>query len=128
MDRSAKIKIGNTEYDLVLTTRATKEIAARYGGLSNLGEKLSGAEHFEEALDEILWLIVLLANQGIAIHNYENPSDTKPELTVDTVELLTTPMDLTDFKDAITDALYKGTKRDVESEVDSKNAGNGQTA
>lgn len=31
--RSAKIKVSEMEYELLLTTRATKEIAARYGGL-----------------------------------------------------------------------------------------------
>lgn len=38
------------------------------------------------------------------------------------VELLTSPMELTDYKTAITEALYKGTKRNVESEKDAKNA------
>mgnify|MGYP000968905205 FL=1 len=32
-DRSAIIKIGDEEYQLILTTKATKEIAKRYGGL-----------------------------------------------------------------------------------------------
>lgn len=39
-DRSTKISIGGREFELILTTRATKEIAGRYGGLENLGEKL----------------------------------------------------------------------------------------
>ena len=38
-DRSAFIKIGDEEYELLLTTRATKEIAKRYGGLDKLGDK-----------------------------------------------------------------------------------------
>ena len=38
------------------------------------------------------------------------------------VELLTTPVDLATYKVAITEALYKGTKRNVESESDPKNA------
>ena len=37
-ERAAVIKIGGKDYELVLTTRATKEIARRYGGLENLGE------------------------------------------------------------------------------------------
>jgi hypothetical protein len=32
-DRTAFIEIGGDEYALVLTTRAPKEIAKRYGGL-----------------------------------------------------------------------------------------------
>ena len=39
-ERSAVINIGGKDYELVLTTRATKAIAGRYGGLENLGEKL----------------------------------------------------------------------------------------
>jgi hypothetical protein len=64
-DRSAIIKIGDEEYQLILTTKATKEIAKRYGGLENLGTKLMKTENFEMALDEVVWLITLLANQSI---------------------------------------------------------------
>ena len=39
------------EYAMLLTTRATKALAGRYGGLENLGEKLMKAENFEMALD-----------------------------------------------------------------------------
>ena len=67
-ERVSKIKVGDVEYDLVLTTKATKEIAGRYGGLENLGEKLMKAENFEMAIGEIVWLICLLANQSILIH------------------------------------------------------------
>ena len=66
-DRSAVIEIGGNEYELVLTTRATKEIAKRYGGLSDLGDKLMQAENFEKAIDEVTYLICLLANQGVEI-------------------------------------------------------------
>lgn len=71
-ERGAVINIGGTEHELVLTTRATKEISRRYGGLENLGDKLLKAENFELALDEIIWLITLLANQSILIHNLKN--------------------------------------------------------
>ena len=63
-DRSASIRIGSEDYQLILTTRATKEIAKRYGGLENLGVKLMKTENFEMALDEVVWLIALLANQS----------------------------------------------------------------
>ena len=121
-ERTAMVTIGGVEYEMLLTTRATKQIAGRYGGLENLGEKLMKAENFEMALDEIVWLITLLCNQPILVHNLKHPEDKKPELTADEVELLTTPMDLAGYQAAITEALYKGTKRNVVSEVDSKNA------
>lgn len=121
-ERSAVITIGGQEYEMLLTTRATKLIAGRYGGLENLGDKLMKAENFEMALDEIIWLITLLCNQTIMVHNLKYPDEKKAELTAEEVELLTSPMELTGYKDAIMEAMYRGTKRNVESEPDSKNA------
>ena len=66
--------------------------------------------------------ITLLANQSILIHNLKDKEHPKELLTEDVVELLTTPLDLAGYKTAITEALYKGTKRNVESEKDAKNA------
>ena len=115
-ERSAVINIGDVEYELILTTKATKAIAGRYGGLENLGEKLMKAENFEMALEEIVWLIALLANQSILIYNLKHKDAPKDLLTDDEVELLTTPLELADYKTAITEAMFKGTKRNVESE------------
>ena len=115
-ERSAKVKIGGQDYDMLLTTKATKEIAKRYGGLSNLGEKLMQSENFELALDEVVWLITLLANQSVLIHNLQSPTKKKPLLTEEKVELLTSPYELSDYKNAIMEAMYKGAKRSVESE------------
>lgn len=120
-DRGSIIKIGENDYELILTTRATKEIAKRYGGLENLGDRLMKSENFEMALDEIIWLITLLANQSVLIHNLKNPDDKKPLLTEDEVELLTSPFDLAEYKNAIMDSMQKGTKRNIESEQTSKN-------
>ena len=93
-ERSTTIDIGGTEFKMILTTKATKEIAKRYGGLENLGDKLMKTENFEMALEEVVWLITLLANQSILIHNIRNKDDKKELLTEDEVELLTTPFDL----------------------------------
>ena len=119
-ERTSTIVIGGEEYTLLLTTKATKEIAGRYGGLENLGDKLLKAENFEMALGEIVWLITVLANQTILIHNLRNKDNPKDLLTEEEVELLTNPLDLADYKAAITDALFKGTKRNIESEDDAK--------
>jgi len=122
-ERTATITIGGQTYEMVLTTKATKEIAKRYGGLSNLGDKLMKSENFEMALDEIVWLIALLCNQSVLIHNLQNPKEKKDLLTEETVELLTSPYELSDYKEAIMEAMYRGTKRNIESEAESsKNA------
>ena len=121
-ERSAMITIGGDEYTLVLTTRATKQIAGRYGGLENLGDKLLKSENFEMAIGEIVWLITLLANQSLLIHNLKHRDAHRELLTEDDVELLTSPADLATYKAAIMEALYKGTKRNIISEDDPKNA------
>src|SRR5699024_11717657 len=70
---------------------------------------------------EIVWLITLLANQSIYIHNRLN-EEKKELLTEDDVELLTSPVEMATFKDAIMEAMFKGTKRHIESEeADTKN-------
>lgn len=120
-ERAAVINIGGMDFELMLTTRATKEIARRYGGLENLGDKLMKSENFEMALDEIIWLITVLANQSILIHNLKNKANPKEVLTEDEVELLTSPLELATYKSAITEAMFKGTKRDIMSEENSKN-------
>ncbi len=104
---------------MILTTKATKAIAGRYGGLENLGERLMKAENFEMALDEIVWLITLLANQSILIYNLRHKDTPKDLLTEDEVELLTSPLELAAYKNAITEAMFKGTARNVLSESES---------
>ena len=89
-DRSTAINIGGREFELLLTTKATKEIAKRYGGLDKLGDKLLNSENFDAALSEVVYLITLLANQPILIHNLRNKGNEKDLLTEDEVELLTT--------------------------------------
>ncbi len=120
-DRGAVIRIGEQEHTLLLTTKATKEIAGRYGGLENLGDKILKAENFEMALGEIVWLIALLANQEVQIHNLKHPDDKQALLTEEEIELLTNPGDLAEYREAIMQALTNGTKRNVESEPDEKN-------
>ena len=121
-ERKAVINVGGEDYELLLTTKATKEIAGRYGGLENLGDHLMKSENFEMAIGEVVWLISLLANQSILVHNLKHKDSPKELLTEEMVELLTVPADLATYKSAIMEALLKGTKRNVESEADAKNA------
>lgn len=120
-ERTAAIKIAGKEYEMVLTTRATRDIAGRYGGLENLGDKLMKSENFETAIGEIVWLITLLANQSILIYNLAHKEKPKEVLTEEEVELLTCPYELAEYKAAIMEALSLGTKRNIESEPDPKN-------
>ena len=115
--RSATITIGGQDYELVLTTRVTRLIAQRYGGLEHLGDALETSEDVDKSLGEVIWLITLLANQSVAIHNLHHPDDQRTELTEDAVELLTVPADLADYRAAISEALQRGTRRAIATEA-----------
>lgn len=120
--RTAVVVIGGEEFELVLTTRATRVIAERYGGLEHLGEALETSSDLGTTLGEVIWLITLLANQSVQIHNLRHPDSTRPELTEETVELLTVPADLADYRGAIAEALQRGTRRAIATEPDPKAA------
>ena len=108
---------------------AGASIAATYKVMLNLSQDTGGGiwntfftafrENFKQAT--AVWLITLLANQSVLIHNLHHPEDKKEPLTQDAVELLTSPFELAEYKEAIMEAMYKGTKRNIESETDSKN-------
>ena len=119
-ERSSVIKIGNREYELILTNKATKEINEKFGGLENIGNKLAEAKNIAESLDLVIWLITLLANQSILRFNLENDNK-KPLLKEEDVEVLTSPADLNSYTEAVMDCLVKGTNRNIESEENSKN-------
>ena len=123
-ERGAMITLCGSQYELILTTKATKEINRRYGGLDKLGDKLSKSENFEEIIDELVWLLTLLINQGILVHNAVNKllgEKQKPLFSEDDIEVLTSPADFADYKDAIFEALQKGAMRHIKSEENPKN-------
>jgi hypothetical protein len=124
-DRSVSVVIGGNEYQLILTTKATKEIGEKYGGMEELTDKLLNSGDYALAIDTVSWLVTLLANQSIHRHNVQHPSDKKELLTQEMVELLTDPYELTtEFKEAIMDAFVKGTTRHIISENSGESEGN----
>lgn len=119
-ENKSVIKIGNKEYELLLTTKATKEINNKFGGLENVGNKLTESKSVGESLEIVIWLIVLLTNQAILRKNLIEGTK-EPEIKEEELEILTSPADLNDFTSAIMNALIVGTKRNIESEESGKN-------
>lgn len=127
-ERGAMITLCGEKYEMILTTKATKEINSRYGGLGKLGDKLSKSEDFEEVIDELVWLLTLLINQGIAVENFKRRTRGEeyiPIFRTEEIEILTSPADFAEYKDAIFEALKKGATRNIKSEETSKNAVDG---
>ena len=125
-DRSSTVTIGGEEYELLLSVFATKQIVKRYGSLETIADKIYDTENMEQSLDETIWLIVLLANQSIAIYNLRNKDNPKPKLTTEEVELLISPYDMADMKDAIINAMTRGGERYIVSEEDDTDSKNTQ--
>ena len=123
-DRSSTVTIGGEEYELLLSVFATKQIVKRYGSLEAIADKIYDTENMEQSLDETVWLIVLLANQSIAIYNLRNKDNPKPKLTTEEVELLISPYDMADMKDAIINAMTRGGERYIVSEEDDTDSKN----
>jgi hypothetical protein len=119
--RVTYLVLGKEKIPLLLTLKATREIATRYGGLEELGNKMLESMDLTGMIDEIVWLIVVLANQCILIENLENKTN-KPLLTANELELKMDPYDVTSYREAILAALQAGQKQHVQSEEEPKNA------
>ena len=119
--RVTYLVLGKEKIPLLLTLKATREIATRYGGLEELGNNMLESMDLNGMIDEIVWLIVVLANQCILIENLENKTN-KPLLTADELELKMDPYDMTSYREAILAALQAGQRQHVQSEEEPKNA------
>mgnify|MGYP001007737628 FL=1 len=119
--RVTYLVLGKEKLPLLLTLKATRDIATRYGGLEELGNKMLESMDLNGMIDEIVWLIVILANQCILIENLENKTN-KPLLTADELELRMDPYEMTSYREAILAALQAGQKQHVQSEEEPKNA------
>jgi hypothetical protein len=119
MERSTTVEIGGEEYELILTTAATKEIAKRYGGIDKL-DSIMSTDDYIQSMEEASFLIVLLANQGVRRENLKGGN--RKELTEEIFELLTEPSQFDKFGEAIKVAIERGAKRNVpDGETGTKN-------
>ena len=119
--RVTYLALGNEKIPLLLTLKATREIAARYGGLEELGNKMLESVDWAGMIDEIVWLIATLANQCILIENLENKTN-KPLITPGELELKMDPYEIASYREAILATLQAGQKQHVQSEDEPKNA------
>jgi hypothetical protein len=66
----------------------------------------------------------VLANQPILIYNLTHRDAPRDLLTEEAMELLTSPSELAGYKNAITEAMFKGTARNIESAPPEDGGGN----
>lgn len=103
MENGVDIKIAGKAYRLVFTTAALKEVGKRYGGIEEMGEKMDADKI--AALDDICWLVALLANQGIMLDTGITRLDNPDLLTADKVALMTMPREIESLSQAAIEAI-----------------------
>lgn len=112
-ENNAKITLDGTEYPLLLSTYAAKQISDKFGGLSEMGERLTDSKGREgEMIDDLCWVIATLANQPILIRNRRENKD-EPTLTAEDIAIFTTIDDITDMVEAVMLAINQGSSRAV---------------
>lgn len=120
MSRITEIEIAGTKYPLNFSVKAAKEVAKRYGDISNVGDAFSD-KPVAEMMDEATWLLCLLISQGVAYKKLVEGEDVKG-LSQEEIETVMGVADFTDLKDTLLGAMMSGMKREVEVEPDPKNA------
>jgi hypothetical protein len=120
MNRIGEIEIAGSTYPLNFSTKAAKEIAKRYDGLENIEGAFSG-KAVDAMMDEIVWLLSLLIAQGVAYRRIVEGEEVKG-ITADELEVVLGVADMAGLKDKIMGAMLIGMKREVEVEIDPKNA------
>jgi hypothetical protein len=112
-DRSVKVTIGGQEYKLLLTMGATRQICAKYGDITGFGKKLVETKDFSEQAGDILWMLALLINQTVLIHNMQHPGDKRELITEEYIELFSYQFEIREFTSAVREALSRGSARIV---------------
>lgn len=92
-EKGVDVQIDGVTYSLIFTTAAMGAVGKKYGGVEEMGEAMQIDK--SNAVEDICWLIALLANQGIMLKT-RNTNPNNPELlTAELVGLLTMPLELT---------------------------------
>lgn len=103
VENGVDIKIAGKQYHLVFTTAALKEVSKRYGGIAEMGDKMDADK--TAAIDDICWLVALLANQGIMLSTGNTNPGNPDLLTADKIALLTMPREIELLSQAAVEAI-----------------------
>lgn len=119
MSRIGEIEIAGSTYPLNFSTKAAKQISARYDGLENI-DKAFSEKSVDAMMDEVIWLLALLIEQGVAYKKIVEDEAVKG-ITADELEIVLGVSDFAGLKDQIMGAMLAGMERTVEVEADPKN-------
>lgn len=120
MNRITEIEIAGRKYPLNFSIRAAKEVAKKYGDISNVGDAFTD-KPMDEMMDEATWILTLLIDQGAAYKRVVNGEDIKAP-TQEELEVIMGVADFANIKDTLMGAMMAGMKREIEVEPNPKNA------
>jgi len=120
MNRITEIEIAGRKYPLNFSIRAAKEVAKKYGDISNVGDAFTD-KPMDEMMDEATWILALLIDQGAAYKRVVDGEDIKAP-TQEELEVIMGVADFANLKDTLMGAMMAGMKREIEVEPNPKNA------
>lgn len=131
MSKTVYIEVAGKEYPMRFSIAAAKAISEKFGSLDKLSEALSGAGE-AETLDNVLWVVALLIQQGCAYKNLFEKDQPIPEnapvekgkyvpLDKEQLEVGLDILSLAGMQDKIYQTVGAGQQQTVETQTDEKN-------
>lgn len=120
MNRITEMEIAGKKYPLNFSLKAAREVAKRYGDISNVTDAFNG-KAVDEMMDEAAWILALLLQQGAEYKKVVDGEDIKI-FTKGELEVVLGVADFAGLKETLMDAMLAGMKREIEVEPDIKNA------
>ena len=105
----------NQDKNIWICSRYKTNVYAIIETINQQNTELNSFDNDDFAIDEKAIVDLLPAFYNFT-YNLQNPKGKKELLTEEIVELLTSPLELSTYKDAILEAMLKGSKRNIESE------------
>lgn len=114
-----EITVGGKAYPLNFSVKAAREITERFGDVENIFQAFQGGD-LGKRMDDVVWLLALLINQGIARRNLLNETQVE-EVKAEDLEILLGLDDLVGIMMELLAAITAGMEQEVELEPDPKN-------
>ncbi len=121
----AKIKIGQTEFDMLFNVNALDEIIAKYGGMTQMQNSLLKAKSEKEQIGAYIWIITMLINQAVLAHNLDVElgiiaGEKKVSVTEQYVQVKLKPKDLFSQRNAVFETIKNDSSFESDDSGDEK--------
>lgn len=136
MSRIVYAKIAGKSYPMSFSLGASKKIIGKYGSAEKMKSTLEKSKDMDK-IDLVTEMIELLTAQGCAYMNYFEKDMPKPDdapivdgkwtaLPRDVIEIAVGISDVDELVKKITECIDGGSKKEVETRAEGKNAESGQ--